>query len=177
MNEISSNFSLIENDLVSRREHLVAPVVDDGIELLRQSGLFDEAWYARRNPDVVAGRLEPLQHFLLQGWLEGRNPNPYFDIDYYLAENPDVRAAGINPLLHYILAGEARGRAPSAVFDTAWYASHHAVPPGMSALAHFLELRTTGMVSPIAEFDAGYYLATNKDIAAAGIDKTKRAKG
>ena len=170
MNEISPNFSLLETDFVSLREHMVAPVVDDGIELLRQSGLFDEAWYAKRNPDVVAGRLEPLHHFLLQGWQEGRNPNPYFDIDYYLAENPDVRAAGINPLLHYILAGEACGRAPSAVFDTAWYASHHSVPPGISALAHFLSLRTGGTASPIPEFDAAYYLANNKDIAAAGID-------
>lgn len=173
MNEISSNHRLFEAGLLS----LPAPIaaegdagVDGGAVLIAQSGLFDAAWYLKCNPDVAAGGGDPVMHFLHQGWQEARRPNPYFDVDYYLAENPEVAAAGINPLLHYILAGEAAGRNPSAVFDVGWYASHHMVPDGMSLLAHFLSLRFTGTVSPVAEFDTGFYLNSNKDIAAAGVD-------
>ena len=170
MNEISSHHRLFDDDLVSWRDSTLAPVVEDGVALLRQSGLFDEVWYRKRNPDVVAVTLDPVQHFLHQGWQEGRNPNPYFDVEFYLAGNPAVRAAGINPLLHYILAGESAGLQPSPVFDPAWYAGHHLVPTGVSPLAHFLALRLTGLASPLPEFDAAYYLAGNTDIAAAGID-------
>lgn len=146
------------------------PDVAEGALLLCRSGLFDAPWYIKHNPDVGSGPLDAECHFFEQGWKEGRQPSPYFDIEYYLAENPDVAALGINPLLHYILAGEADGRAPGPLFDLTWYIGRHMVPDGMSPLAHFLSLRTTGSVSPMAEFDAAFYLATYKDIAAAGID-------
>ncbi len=149
---------------------MLTPVPDDGVAVLAGSGLFDVAWYCRRNPDVAAGAADPMSHFLHQGWQEARQPNPYFDVDYYLAENPEVAAAGINPLLHYILAGEAAFLPPSPLFDSSWYAAHHALPVDTSPLAHFLSHRLSGTVSPLPEFDPAFYLATYRDIAQAGID-------
>jgi hypothetical protein len=172
MNEITAGRALPELDFMSRvavPPPLIEPE-DSSAALLTESGLFDAQWYLARNPDVVAGGRDPLEHFLHQGWLEGRKPNAYFDVEYYLAQNEDVAAAGINPVLHYILAGEAAGRAPSAYFDLVWYADHHHLNDGASPLLHFLQRRTTGQVTPIAEFDTAYYLAMNPDIAAAGVD-------
>ncbi len=172
MNEISLNHRMPELNLISTGTK-IEPITterDDGAELIRQSGLFDVDWYGRQNPDVVASGRDPVLHFLHQGWQEGRRPNPYFDVEYYLAANRDVAQAGINPLLHYILAGEACFLQPSAVFDLSWYAANQPVTPSMSPLAHFLSMRTTGTVSPLPDFDVAFYLTSNRDIAAAGID-------
>ena len=173
MNEISYLQNTVEMALLSDRvivPDAPAPEQEDGARLIDESGLFDRAWYVVGNPDVASCGLCPIQHFLHQGWKEGRNPNPYFDVDHYLSQNPEVAQASVNPLLHYILAGEADGRSPGPLFDPQWYASHHSVAPGQSALAHFLRLRCTGTVSPIPEFDVAYYLDRNRDIAHANCD-------
>ncbi len=75
-------------------------------------GFFDAAFYCAANADVLAADADPLDHFLLHGWREGRAPGPNFDVAYYLSANPDVAAAGINPVLHYVWAGRAEGRLP-----------------------------------------------------------------
>ena len=53
--------------------------------------------------------MNPLAHYLRQGALEGRDPNPLFDSDWYLQQNPDVAKAGVNPLAHYLRAGAGEG--------------------------------------------------------------------
>ena len=167
MNDITASTTILMSDLLSAPSD---PPMDEGASVLARSGLFDADWYLHCNPDIAAAGLDPLLHFLHQGWQEGRQPNPYFDAEYYLAKNSEVAAAAVNPLLHYILAGEADGRAPGPVFDPVWYANRYVVPPGTKLLRHFLERRFTGAVSPIAEFDPVHYLATNPDIADAGLD-------
>ena len=137
---------------------------------LAQSGLFDAAWYLNANPDIAAAGHPADEHFLTDGWREGRRPNPYFDPAWYLAQNPDVARAGANPLLHYLIVGERAGRPPCGHFDLAWYATQHAPTPGATLLAHFLCHRHTGRVTPLLEFDPAFYLATYPDVAAAGID-------
>lgn len=42
--------------------------------------LFDPAFYAERNPDVVAAGVNLLQHYLDNGWREGRDPHPLVDL-------------------------------------------------------------------------------------------------
>lgn len=76
------------------------------------SANFDRAFYLGANPDVAAAGQEPLGHFLLAGWREGRDPSPAFSIADYLELNPDVAASRQNPFLHYLTAGRAEGRAP-----------------------------------------------------------------
>ncbi len=139
----------------------------DRLAVLQRSGLFEGAWFAARNPDLAAGTHLPLVHWHRYGWREQRWPNPYFDPVYYAARNPDCTG---DPLLHYATAGEAAGRRPVLWFDPTWYRQQHAVPADELCLAHFLRLRRTGRVSPVAEFDAAFYLQTNPDVSAAGMD-------
>ncbi len=80
------------------------------VEVLNQSGLFDQRWYLSEYPDVASARVDPAEHYLRFGAGEGRNPSPRFDTMYYLQSNPDVAAAGVNPLLHYIEFGISEGR-------------------------------------------------------------------
>ena len=80
------------------------------VELIKKSGLFDSEWYLQQYPDVRISRQEPIEHYLLNGAQEGRNPSATFDTNWYLNSYPDVRAVGINPLVHYIEHGEAEGR-------------------------------------------------------------------
>ncbi|NBC36895.1 glycosyltransferase [Novosphingobium sp. FSY-8] len=43
---------------------------------LRDSGLFDAAWYAARYPDVAASGMDPLEHYVWLGWRLQRAPGP-----------------------------------------------------------------------------------------------------
>lgn len=80
-------------------------------ELLK-SGLFDDAWYRSRYPDVAQSGQDPLAHFLEHGSYEGRSPGPGFDAMGYLARYPDVVDEGIEPWLHFVRHGRPEGRSP-----------------------------------------------------------------
>jgi O-antigen biosynthesis protein len=79
-------------------------------QAILRSGLFDEAWYRERYPEVVELGLDPILQFLVDGATHGRNPSPNFSVKRYRWHNPDVAVLGINPLLHYIRQGKAEGR-------------------------------------------------------------------
>lgn len=72
------------------------------LKLIRASGLFDAAWYLAENPDVAQSGIDPARHYLLHGWLEGRNPGPLFDGQEYLSRHPELFASGVNPLVHHL---------------------------------------------------------------------------
>ena len=78
--------------------------------LLRASDFFDVSWYQKQNLDVVRSGMEPVQHYLLYGGFEGRDPGPRFSSQHYFDSYPDVKKAGINPLVHYLRAGMKEGR-------------------------------------------------------------------
>jgi MoaA/NifB/PqqE/SkfB family radical SAM enzyme len=80
------------------------------VDVLNSSVYFD-ADYCRGNyPDLQTGGIDPVEHYLYYGGVEGRRPSPAFSgTDYYHA-NPDVAACGYNPLLHYELIGRSEGR-------------------------------------------------------------------
>jgi hypothetical protein len=110
------------------------------MQVLQRSGLFDEQFYCAANPDVAAGEISPLEHYLTFGAFEGRRPNRLFDSAYYLGTYPDVVKAGVNPALHYFLYGALEGRDPSAEFDTSYYleANPDVATRGENPLVHFL---------------------------------------
>lgn len=87
-------------------------VARDVVEV-RDSGLFDTAYYLQRYPDVRKSGMDPIVHYVLYGALEGRRPNAHFDSGWYLKQFPEVVISGANPLLHYVHKGEAAGHAPS----------------------------------------------------------------
>lgn len=77
---------------------------------IRASGLLDDEFYLKNNPDVATAHIDPAVHYLRFGALEGRQPSRFFDGDSYLVDNRDVALAGTNPLVHFVLHGAREGR-------------------------------------------------------------------
>ncbi len=73
---------------------------------------FDAAYYLAAHPDVAASGMDPLEHFLVTGWIEGRDPTRTFSLRDYLEAYPDVAQSGLNPFAHYLIRGRAEGRTP-----------------------------------------------------------------
>ncbi len=73
---------------------------------------FDSAWYLATYPDIAAAGMDPMEHYLVQGFREGRHPSPEFDSRFYrlryLRGRPDE-----NPLLHYLAHRGEPGIHPS----------------------------------------------------------------
>lgn len=76
--------------LAQRKGCRVAPIPD-----------FDIEHYARSYPDVVAAGIDPFEHFVSYGYLEGRSPSAGFDAKFYW-----MRYLGgdktQNPFLHFL---------------------------------------------------------------------------
>ena len=139
---------------------------------IARSGLFDEAYYLDRYPDVATSGMSPLAHFVLHGGLEGRAPHPLFDADYYLRRNPDVAARRVNPLAHYVRRGVLERRNPSPVFDVAFYLDSNpdVAAAGTEPLRHFLRFGAAEGRNPNPFFDCAYYRAQMQDAAAAEVN-------
>jgi GT2 family glycosyltransferase len=125
-NHLYNSFESLQHDIAVLSKHLyidenaekisqvhVAPVED--YQIVSQSDLFNSEYYLKTYPDVASAGINPLDHYLSNGWLEGRNPSPEFDTKFYLATNRDVTNAGVNPLVHYVQFGAKEGRAPKAI--------------------------------------------------------------
>ena len=144
------------------------------LALLRDSGIFDENYYALHSGDVLASGGDPLAHYCGFGWRESRQPNFYFDSRWYTETNPDVARLRINPLVHYLVEGEPLGRRPIVFFDPAWYREAQDVPPDQSPLGHFLAHRRLGRVSPNRFFDPAWYAARRGEAIRPGRDPFAR---
>ena len=124
--------------------------------------------------------VNPLDHYHLSGWHEGRDPSADFDTTLYLLRNPDVAAAGIDPLAHYLAAGRAEGRAAYAAvgqtiaggFDAEFYLFHNpdVAAAGIDPFLHYSVVGWHEGRDPNAWFDTSGYLSHYTDVAAAGID-------
>ena len=90
------------------------PVPGPGLEEARAlvEPEFDADHYLWLNKDVADLGVDPLEHFLTNGWREGRDPRRDFSVNDYLELNPDVAAVGMNPFVHWLVAGRAEGRTP-----------------------------------------------------------------
>jgi hypothetical protein len=89
-------------------------------ELARSDDGVDKSWYLEVHPDVAAGGLDPVAHYLESGWREGRDPRRDFSTTGYLRANEDVARAQQNPLIHYLRHGRAKG-APHDPAPMEWY--------------------------------------------------------
>ena len=121
----------------------LASTVPDGRsagDILRDSGLVDEAWYFATYPGAAASGLGAAGHYASEGVALGHDPNPFFGTAAYLADNPDVGAAGLNPLLHYLRSGAEEGRSVGPNFDTAYYLAQNPEirDAGLNPLLHYL---------------------------------------
>ncbi len=74
----------------------------------KEASLFDPVWYAQQNSDLDDA--DPVVHYLLCGWKEGRQPSKRFNGNQYLKDYPDIAAAGTCPLVHFLRHGRYEGR-------------------------------------------------------------------
>lgn len=154
---------------------------------------FDSAFYLEANPDVRAAGLDPLDHYIGNGWREGRDPAPWFSILDYLTANPDVAAQGMEPFGHYLREGHQAGRrlfsavdpkqagppshgpdldAVRREFDSVFYLTRQpdAAVPGEQAFNHYLEIGWKDGRDPNGWFSTRRYLETHPDVAVNGIN-------
>jgi glycosyltransferase involved in cell wall biosynthesis len=140
------------------------------LNFIRESGLFDSAYYLSQYPDIAQAGVPALEHFFDFGYREGRRPNFYFDPHWYLAQNPDVQLAALHPLTHYASYGDIEGRRSSLTFDPSWYRKQYKLGEAEVALKHYLENRTSCRFAPIPDFDVQHYAHSYPDVVSAGID-------
>ena len=69
---------------------------------------FDAAFYRERYG--LRARVDPVEHFLTVGWIQGRDPSPHFSVFSYLLRNDDVLFRHLNPFVHYLVSGRDEGR-------------------------------------------------------------------
>lgn len=122
------------------------------------SDFFDSNYYLQEYEDIRINDLDPLDHYILFGWKEGRNPAPWFCNDSYLEDNPDVAQADVNPLLHYALHGKKEGRIVRVVNKASDSANNT------------LGLSESDIKLMLENFDAEYYLRNYADIKDNHID-------
>lgn len=77
-------------------------------EIIRGSAYFDAAWYQKTY--LGESNVDPAEHYLIVGWLNGYNPSRFFSTYQYLSDYPDVRNSGVNPLVHYERSGKYENR-------------------------------------------------------------------
>src|SRR6056297_3130137 len=92
--------------------------------------LFDAQFYLENNQDVADAGVDPLQHYLANGFEEGRDPHPLFNTSFYLNQRLDVLDAEVEPFGHYLDVGfeedtlDGSGEVqsdPNRFFDSADY--------------------------------------------------------
>ena len=81
------------------------------VAVVRASGAFDAEGYAEANR-LATRRVDPLQHFVDEGWRDLRAPSLEFDLWWYTCTYLDPTAEDVNPLLHYLLVGRHAGLEP-----------------------------------------------------------------
>ena len=138
--------------------------------ILQNSGLIDLDWYVKEYPDINPVELNPMLHFFIHGWKEGRKPNFYFDPVWYRQNYPALASPGQNPLLDYITRGEEADAWPSPHFNTPWYRKTYGLSNSDSPLRHYLSRRTSEQLSPLPEFDVAKYCGDHPDIRNAAQD-------
>lgn len=160
-------------DAMTRRiSRLRAPRSDRDIAYLEASGLFDREWYLKKYPDVAAAMVNPIEHYVLHGAGESRNPSPFFDTKYYMETYPDVAAAGINPFRHFCEFGEREGRNPSAASGREDRVSDKGPLKSSAVLgqvqADHSDAASESLGTP-GVFDESFYLSCNPDVMNSGM--------
>lgn len=83
---------------------------------------FDEEFYYSRNKDVADSGIAALDHYLLSGAREGRDPNPNFSTSAY-AKRYGIDINSTNPLIHYLITPSNKDM---SLDDQEYHATPHA---------------------------------------------------
>ena len=128
-------------------------------EVIRDSGLFDANFYLLQNRDVADTEIDPLFHYLQDGYTQGRWPNPLFDTRWYLMKYPEVLENALNPLVHYAANWRSRRFDPNRLFSVNWYLDSYPdiAAGGLDPLLHYLSHGARELRDPGPEFSTAAY--------------------
>jgi tetratricopeptide (TPR) repeat protein len=139
---------------------------------IEASGLFDAETYRRLNPDLDLRGLTALDHFLMIGARERRQPHPLFDTDHYFKTYPDVGRAALNPLDDFLLRWRDDPRDPNPFFDTALYLAENPDlrASGLDPLSHYVRIGAARGARPSRRFDPAFYVENGPDVLWSGLE-------
>jgi glycosyltransferase involved in cell wall biosynthesis len=132
--------------------------------------LFDPHYYMAVNYDLWGLNIDPWNHYVQYGRIEGRLPNPLFDPVYYLLTNPDLILDDIDPLEHY-LQHSGEGLNPHPLFNCAHYLKQiNGKIKKQTPLEHFLDTGWKMGLSPTPFFNFDFYYKAFPDVKEAGTN-------
>lgn len=109
------------------------------LRLVRQTRLFDVAFYEQAlSPNSIRG-MSPLEHYVREGDNKLKQPSEFFDPAYYI-QTIGPSALKVNTLLHYAYWGRFHGVSPSPNFDIKYYLARNqdVVISGIDPLYHYI---------------------------------------
>ena len=74
---------------------------EENIALTRVSPYYDEKWYLKTYQDIAKSGMDPLRHFAMTGWKEGRSPSEHFPCAVYLFFHPELKSGFDGPLIAF----------------------------------------------------------------------------
>ena len=160
--------------------------LDLAIKKIKELNLFDEKFYTETYSNI--GQLDPLTHYLLVGWKEGKNPSRHFETEFYLQIHDNVSELGVNPLIHYVIHGIDDNLATSMseylednenlikvienseLFDEEYYIEHYGTTENLTPAQHYFIKGWREGRNPSARFDTEFYLFVYDDVSELGIN-------
>lgn len=143
--------------------------IDRDVSIIDIDKYFDKNFYLSKYPDVAKEGLDPVRHYCMHGWKEGRDPSSEFNTEFYKKTNPDVFASGMNPLVHWILHGRHEGRQSTRhQFQTPLPFAPVKKINKNADLSPRGEEKDIEAVLLSGQFDESYYLKNNPDVAVSG---------
>lgn len=135
------------------------PALTDDEEALRERRMrliapyFDEKYYLEQNEDVRHAGTSALEHYALFGWKEGRDPAAEFRISEYVGKHPRLADEPVDPFWHSVVMGSD---------------FYQVKDPAFGSLLTLEQREAMELLEP--HFDHKFYLASNRDVADAGVD-------
>ncbi|MBS7544308.1 glycosyltransferase family 2 protein [Ancylobacter oerskovii] len=98
---------------IYRRRSKVSANLQQQIDTIRSSGLFQLKWYNSQFSDRSFTQSAAIEHFLTEGAKAGKSPNKNFDAEFYASQDLGIAEDDPALFLHYIEYGRFEGRLTS----------------------------------------------------------------
>ena len=178
---------LLHYELYGKKEHRCVKLEDlmkRDYYLIFNSQFFDEKWYA--DTYGLSDDVDPVDHYLKEGYLKNYNPGPDFSTFEYYECNEDVKEWKMNPLVHYEFYGKNENRkidlpydkiqsyrsaiANSPYFDEEWYKGCYKLNGDVDAVEHYLTIGFALGYDPSPDFSTEDYYSANEDVEESGMN-------
>ena len=179
---------LVHYEAYGKKENRFISIVEKNkrdYQVILNSSYFDKEWY--ENTYDLSEDIDPVDHYLHEGYIKRYNPGPNFSTQEYFDCNRDIKRVLVNPLVHYELSGRKENRTiyfsderhqkdydeilNSSYFDKDWYEStYDDVGENIDPVYHYLNIGYVKGYNPGPNFSTDEYLACNEDVKEHGMN-------